>query len=111
MPEHPEEISCQDVKRLLDQRADLLLFDCRELEEKRLVAISGSILLPMSEIEDRIDELAEYKDQHLVIHCHLGMRSAQVAAWLRQQGFANVQSMAGGIDRWATDIEPAMARY
>ncbi len=39
------------------------------------------------------------------------MRTAQVATWLRGQGFAQAQSVAGGIDRWAVEVEPGMVRY
>ena len=47
----------------------------------------------------------------IVVYCHLGGRSHRVATWLREQGFAQAQSMAGGIDQWAAEIEPGMARY
>jgi rhodanese-related sulfurtransferase len=46
-----------------------------------------------------------------VVHCHHGGRSLRVAHWLREQGFANAQSMAGGIDRWSQEIDPSVPRY
>ncbi|HCN79444.1 MAG TPA: hypothetical protein DIT13_19955, partial [Verrucomicrobiales bacterium] len=49
--------------------------------------------------------------EHLIIYCHHGMRSQRAAAWLRQHGFRNAQSMRGGIDAWADLIDPAMPRY
>ena len=111
MSELPLEISCQDVKARLDVGGQLLLVDCREHEEHTLVAIPQARLLPMSELQERINELSEHRQRHIVVHCHLGGRSLQVTAWLRQQGFSSVQSMAGGIDRWAVEIEPGMVRY
>ena len=109
--EPPLEISCHDVRALLHADSGVVLLDCREADEHRLVAIDGARLLPMSEIPQRIGELTSLIEARIVVHCHHGGRSAKVALWLRQQGFARAQSMAGGIDQWAIDIEPGMARY
>ena len=50
-------------------------------------------------------------DAHIVAYCHLGMRSLSVAHWLREQGFERAQSLAGGIDAWSSQIDPAIPRY
>jgi rhodanese-related sulfurtransferase len=43
--------------------------------------------------------------------CHLGSRSATVANWMQRQGYDNVYSLAGGIDRWAEEVDPSIAVY
>jgi rhodanese-related sulfurtransferase len=111
MTELPLEISCREARELLDAGADAVLLDCRERDEHAMVAIRGAELIPMSELQDRVGELLPRRDHRIVVHCHHGGRSARVAAWLRQQGFALAQSMAGGIDQWAVEIEPGMVRY
>ena len=111
MEPQPLEISCQDVSRWMETDPQPLLLDCREADEFALVAIAGAKLLPMSEIQSRAGELSDHKESPIVVYCHLGMRSAQVTQWLREQGFDKVQSMAGGIDRWAVEIDPSMKRY
>lgn len=112
MEELPLEISCQAVQAELAAGDDeLLLLDCREADEHNFVHIQGNTLLPMSEMQSRVEELEPHRDRSIVVYCHHGMRSAQVANWLRGQGFASAQSMAGGIDQWAIEIEPGMARY
>ncbi len=108
--ELPLEIPCAEVKRRLDAD-DFVLMDCRETDEHAHVCIVGARLVPMSEIPNRLPELEELRNSHIVVHCHKGGRSMQVTQWLRQQGFSRVQSMAGGIDAWAVDIEPGMPRY
>ncbi len=65
----------------------------------------------MSEIEGRVGEIENYRQREIVVYCHHGIRSLQFASWLRQLGFDNVQSMAGGIDRWALQIDPKLSRY
>ena len=109
--EEPLEINVQDVRKLRDAGEDFLLLDCREPDEYAIAAIDGSWLLPMGEITDRIGELAGNEHRRIVVHCHVGGRSLRVAAWLRQQGFPRAQSMAGGIDQWAAEIEPGVPRY
>ena len=105
------EITCAQVKQKLDEGEEFVFLDCREQKEYDLVAIEGARLLPMSELEARHEELADHKDDPIVIHCHHGGRSLRVANWLRSQGFSQAQSMAGGIDVWAQEIEPGMTRY
>lgn len=107
----PLEISCSEVKQALENAADLLLVDCREQNEYELVSIDGAMLLPISELQDRATELDDHKNGRIVVHCHHGGRSLQVVNWLRGQGYDKAQSMAGGIDEWALEIEPGMTRY
>jgi rhodanese-related sulfurtransferase len=49
--------------------------------------------------------------EHIVVYCHHGVRSMNVTSWLRQQGFEKAQSLAGGIDRWAREIDPTIPKY
>jgi rhodanese-related sulfurtransferase len=111
MSDLPLEVSCAEVKTQLDTGNHLVLVDCREQHEFNLVAIDGAVLLPMSETPARVGELEAHRGRPILVYCHHGMRSAQVAVWLRGQGFTQAQSMSGGIDRWAVEIEPGMPRY
>lgn len=105
------EIDCRTVKSKLDAEHQFLLLDCREADEFRHVHIKGATLLPMSEIQNRVAELQSARDGEIVVYCHHGMRSLQVAMWLQTQGFINVKSLAGGIDAWSQLIDPALPRY
>ena len=89
----------------------VFLLDFRNPEEHDLANIKVSTLVPMSELVDRQAELAVLENRPTVVYCHHGVRSQRVAAWLREQGFADVQSLVGGIDAWAEQIDPQMARY
>lgn len=109
--EVPLEIDCPSVKSKLDAGDQFLFIDCRETSEYDAVKIEGATLLPMSEMAERVGELEEHRESEIIIHCHHGGRSLRVANWLRQQGFSTAQSMAGGIDVWAVEIEPGMLRY
>ncbi len=105
------DVDCRTVKARLDAGDPLVLLDCRERDEYDFVRIAAALLFPMSELSEHAAELAQFRDAELVVYCHHGVRSRQVANWLRGQGFARVQSLAGGIDRWAQEIDPTLARY
>jgi adenylyltransferase/sulfurtransferase len=107
----PLETDCKSVKAKLDARHVFLLLDCREPDEHQTVNIQGAKLLPMSELMTRVGEIESWKGKEIVVHCHHGGRSLKVTNWLRQQGFPKVQSMAGGIDQWAVEIDPSLPRY
>lgn len=110
-PVPPLEVDCRTVKQRLDRGDAMLLLDCREPDEHALVCIEQAQLLPMSELQERLHELEPYRDAELIVHCHHGVRSLRVAAWLRRQGFAKAYSMTGGIDHWAVEIDPNLRRY
>jgi rhodanese-related sulfurtransferase len=107
----PLEISPAAVKAMLDDGKDFLLLDCRETDEHAKVHIRQAKLLPMTEIANRLSEIDSHRDGRIVVHCHHGGRSLRVANFLRAQGFSQAQSMAGGIDQWAVEIDPSLPRY
>lgn len=109
--ELPLETDVTSVDALRKSAEDFVLLDVRENEEYAIAKIEGSVLLPMSELVDRIDELEPHRDQLIVVHCHHGGRSMQVTQYLRGQGFAKVQNMAGGIDAWSQLIDDTVSRY
>jgi rhodanese-related sulfurtransferase len=63
----------------------------------------------MGEVAARKDELDAAAD--IVVICHHGGRSMQVAMFLEKNGFARVHNLAGGVDAWARTVEPAMPVY
>lgn len=107
----PWEIDCASVKKMLDDGVPFFFLDCREKDEYALVKIPGTTLLPMSELAARGAELEPHKNEAIVVHCHHGGRSLRVAQWLRQNGYAKAQSMAGGIHQWALEIDPTLTKY
>jgi rhodanese-related sulfurtransferase len=105
------EVDVQTVKNWQASRQDWVLIDCREPAEHETASIEGAVLMPMSQWQEAVSKLAEYKDKHLVVHCHHGGRSLRVVHWLRANGFPSAQSMAGGIDDWSLEIDPSIPRY
>ena len=90
-----------------------LLLDVREPWEFALAAIriEGLQTLPMqmNTVPGRLAELDPA--QPVVCICHHGVRSAQVVAFLERQGFDAVYNLAGGVDAWSQQVDPAVPRY
>jgi rhodanese-related sulfurtransferase len=91
------------------QQAPLLL-DVREPWEFQTANIPNSLLMPMGEVTSRAHNELD-PDAPIVVMCHHGARSLNVALWLRDQGFPNAQSLAGGIDAWSCSVDPNIPRY
>ena len=85
------------------------VLDVREAWETALCAFDESLRIPMTQIPGRVAELP--RDGTLVVLCHHGHRSLQVAAWLRERGFGGATSLSGGIEAWASGFDPRMAHY
>lgn len=96
------------LKSVLSGEHPPFLLDVREPWEHELVHIPGDIHIPMGQIPQRIDELP--KDREIVIYCHHGVRSMQMAYYLYVQGF-NVVNLLGGIDAWSLEADPGTPRY
>src|SRR5256712_4909168 len=104
------EITPTELKGRLDRNDRPLLLDMRQDWETKLCRLENAVHIPIEEIELRTEELNP--DDEIVVYCHQGVRSAAVAAYLREQhGFKNVKNLAGGLDAWARSVDPAMRRY
>ncbi|MEE4185499.1 MAG: rhodanese-like domain-containing protein [Gammaproteobacteria bacterium] len=104
-----QEISAKEAAELLSRNPEsTLLLDVREPAELAAAAVADALHIPMGEIPARLHELN--RDKTIVCMCHLGGRSAQVAAFLASQGFADVINLAGGIEAWADDVDPGVRR-
>jgi rhodanese-related sulfurtransferase len=105
-----DEMRPLEVKARLDARSpELVLLDCREPEELALARIDGALHIPMGDIPARLQSFDPAKEY--VVFCHHGVRSAHVVGFLRKQEFERVRNMAGGIDAWSREVDPAVPRY
>ena len=86
-----------------------VLLDVREPWEFEYCSIKGSILIPMGELQHRLDELDP--DKEIIMICHHGIRSRQMGYYMEQAGFNSITNLDGGVERWAEDVETTMKRY
>lgn len=91
------------------KEARVSLVDCRRPPEVATAKIEGATWIPMDETPARLEEFRALP-QPVVIHCHHGVRSLRVAAFLRENGI-HADSMAAGIDQWSLAVDGRVARY
>lgn len=104
-----EPITPRELQQRLASGEELCLLDVREDEELEICRLEGAIHIPLSELSVRISELDP--EVPVVCVCHHGIRSASVATALVGLDFDQVLNLTGGIDRWAAEVDPSMARY
>lgn len=86
-----------------------LLLDVREPWEFAICHLDGARLVPMQQIPNWAEDAD--KDQEVVVICHHGIRSRQVAMYLDHLGFRRVINLSGGVQGWAQQVDPQMATY
>lgn len=106
----PYEITPVEVAQLRAAGVPFTLLDVREPWEIASAAISGSVSIPMGELPARANTELD-PDAQIVVLCHHGARSLSVTEWLRREGFASAQSLAGGINQWSREVDPAVPMY
>lgn len=87
-----------------------VLLDVRWPQEHRYVALPGSILIPLDELEARVHELDAFRGRELIVYCHHGVRSLTGASICTAHGL-EAASLQGGIHLWACERDPTMPRY
>jgi len=112
--EHPVKetnfkINTDELKRKIEKKEDFLVLDVREKWEHSMVNIKDSVLIPMRELKEKINNLD--KNKLVITLCHHGIRAAYAARYLLQNGFKNVKCLEGGIDAWASKIDNSLRRY
>lgn len=102
-------LSPQQLVDFLKDHTDAILLDVREDSEVALCALPQHQHIPMNLIPIHHNELPD--DVPIVVYCHHGVRSLNVARYLEHVGFEQLYNLQGGIDAWAQMIDPTMPRY
>lgn len=106
----PEEISPGQLAAAMPD-GTITLLDCREPDEYAIARLPGARLLPLGDWSSVFPRGFPPADAAVVVYCHHGYRSLRAVRFLRQQGYASAQSLAGGIDAWSRLVDPTVARY
>jgi rhodanese-related sulfurtransferase len=94
-----EDITIEELKQRMDAGGKLNVFDVRELHEYEEYNI-GATLIPLGTLPSKLDELAEFKNQEIILHCRSGARSGNAKMFLLDSGFTNVRNLLGGMLAW-----------
>ncbi|HMN02495.1 MAG TPA: rhodanese-like domain-containing protein [Geobacter anodireducens] len=91
-------IGSAEAKALLDTKRNVLPREVRPHDDYRQARLSGSVLIPINEVERRIAQIP--KGRPVLIYCAVGSRSGLVAGYLTQRGYGEVYNMHDGIVGW-----------
>ena len=105
------EISVAEAHARLAGPTPPRLIDVREADEFAIARIAEAELLPLSQWPAIATDKLTDPAQPLLVICHHGGRSGQATAYLLHHGFTDVTNVAGGIDAWSQEIDPAIPRY
>jgi rhodanese-related sulfurtransferase len=93
-------ITASELKQRIDAGENIKIIDVREPAEYAENNMGG-MLLPLGSIANmQIDDIDEFKNEELIIHCKGGTRSMQACLILEQVGFSNLVNLTGGITAW-----------
>lgn len=113
-----QQITAIELADLLKSQSEVILLDVRQPDERAYAAIdtphaSADLFIPLGELQARVGEVEETKRENatLVVYCHHGVRSLAAANWLAERKISNVLNLAGGIDAWSMQVDPAVRRY
>ncbi|MGB3637932.1 MAG: molybdopterin-synthase adenylyltransferase MoeB [Rivularia sp. (in: cyanobacteria)] len=108
------EMTVKDLKELIDSGAkDYVLLDVRNPHEYEIAQIPGSVLVPLSEIENGpgVDKVKEMLNgSRLIAHCKMGGRSAKALGILKQAGIEGT-NVKGGITAWSKEVDSSVPTY
>lgn len=102
------QITVKELKRRIDAGENVYILDVREPWEYVIAHIGGR-LIPQDEVPQRLTEID--RNREVIVQCHHGGRSQQVAELLKRSGFPRVVNLAGGINTWSEEIDPKLPKY
>lgn len=94
-----QDITVEELKHRMDQGENLHILDVREVYEYEEFNI-GARNIPLGTLPAHTEELEEWKDEEVIVHCRSGARSASAKAYLESVGFGKVRNLLGGMLDW-----------
>ena len=103
------QITATELKARIQNEPQLILLDVREPSEFEYANIKNSILIPLNQLPQRLNELN--LQQEIVVICHHGIRSSQACMYMINIGFKHMANLTGGIDAWSCTCDNSVLRY
>ncbi len=97
-------ITAQEAKEIMDTEEGYIILDVREQDEYDAGHIPGAILIPYTQIEEKVEEVLTDKGQLILVYCRSGRRSKIAAEALVELGYTNIKEFGGIID-WPYEVE------
>ena len=99
-----EKITPEEAKKIMDSDEEHIILDVREQDEYDSGHISGAILIPYTEIENKAEDMLPNKDAQILVYCRSGRRSKIASESLAKLGYINIKEFGGIID-WPYEVD------
>jgi phage shock protein E len=100
------QVTCEDVKRAIDQKENFILLDVRTEGEFGRGRIAGSINLPVDKVESDIASIIPDKSVNIYVYCLSGNRSARAVDVMVKLGYTRVSNIEHGLLGWRAKYFP-----
>ncbi len=108
-PIEPTDHVSLEQARAEHEAGKVMLVDIRETREHKTAVAAGAVLLPMSELGEKIGQLPQNTNQPVLLICNTQNRSKATLLKLKQQGYTNIRYVDGGMSQWAAKGWPMVA--
>ncbi|MGN8225380.1 rhodanese-like domain-containing protein [Gracilimonas sp. BCB1] len=102
-----KEVTVQELKEKRESSEDFFLLDVREDVEYLVSNLDGEHI-PLGQLENRMKEIEDKKNEEVIVMCRSGGRSSKAVSYLENNGFENVANLKGGMKAWASEIDPSV---
>ncbi len=106
-----KKISVDDYADMRDDEEEHLLLDVREDHELKICELSPCTNIPLGQINQRLQDIEDWKDKPIIVICKTGLRSQKAAETLMKHGFSDVANLEGGIIAYSEEIDNSIATY
>ncbi|SCI20179.1 MULTISPECIES: rhodanese-like domain-containing protein [unclassified Romboutsia] len=93
-------VTGNEFEKLVEENKDAFILDVRDAKDYDKGSIKNAVNIPIDEVESRLNEIDDHKDEDILIYCSIGRRSAQVAELLKDKGFKNVVNSVDGVKEY-----------
>src|SRR4051812_3934830 len=97
------EITPRELAKHLENGHAIRMIDVRQPWENEVAQLPGSLLIPLNELPQRLQEVPAEPGSTVVFYCHHGVRSLSAVTYLQRLGYLHARSLAGGIDAWSCE--------
>ena len=94
-----KDITCTELKERIARGEKLNILDVREVSEYQQANLNG-LLIPLGTLPHRLDEIENWREEEIIVHCRSGRRSDNAKQFLEMQGFEKVRNLLGGIEEF-----------
>lgn len=94
-------LTAQGAVQLMNHQKAVVIDVC-EANEFAAGHVAGSKNIPLNQLADKLPALVKNRELPVILVCQSGMRAKRAVSVAKKLGYAQAQSLAGGLGAWRT---------